>query len=185
MLTHKDKQDGSWYNTLCCMCIFSYQPELLRTNDSKVVVEDELLKLLCLRWELWITMKLYYLDELPPVSFNPIDVSVLLSRMQSKSCWMKRTLETKTDGCCLLMTVMERLCGLPVLVSDGATSGCMSDKSKWALSRSYELRKNAVSHMESVLESFPTQIKPCLAQATAKWEQTTTCIIRNSTIGNI
>lgn len=160
MLTHKDKQDGRWYNTLCFMCIFSYQPELLRTNDSKVMVEDELLKLLCLRWELWITMKLYYLDELPPVSFNPTDVSVLLSRMQSKSCWMKRTLETKTDGCCLLMTVMERLCGLPVLVSDGATSGCMSDKSKWALSRSYDLGKMQSPTWSRCWKAFPLKLNP-------------------------
>lgn len=65
-----------------------------------------------------------------------------------------------------------------MLVSDGAASGCMSDKSNWALSRNYDLRKYTVSHMDLVLESFPTQIKPCLAQATAKWEQTTTCIIK-------
>ncbi|KAL7384190.1 hypothetical protein ABVT39_025869 [Epinephelus coioides] len=44
----------------------------------------------------------HFLDELPPVSVNHIDVSTLLGRMEqlnSEICCMKRTLETQSNVC--------------------------------------------------------------------------------------
>ena len=69
----------------------------------------------------------HYLDELLPVSFNHIDVSVLGGMVQIKddNCSMKRTLETQTDVRKSLqvvtaalddqLTAMEKLHGPPTI----------------------------------------------------------------------
>lgn len=97
MLAHKDKQDGSWYNKLCCMCIFSYQPEILdsRRWTTKVIVLDENSES---QWNciIWVSFLLCHLIN---------DMSVILSRMKSKNvlyeenAWNQNRWLLPFDGC--------------------------------------------------------------------------------------
>ena len=56
----------------------------------------------------------HYLDDLPPVSFNHLDVSTLLGRMEQINgdiCCLKRTLESQTNACESLQVVTATLDG--------------------------------------------------------------------------
>lgn len=76
----------------------------------------------------------HFLDDLPPVSFNHIDVSKLLGRMEqlnSEICCMKRTLETQTNVCENLREVTAAIdgwltAGAAAPPSNG-TRGCCTD----------------------------------------------------------
>ena len=155
----------------------------------------------------------YFLDDLPPVSFNHIDVSTLLGRMQQinkEMCCMKSTLEAQTNVCQSLremtaafdvrLTAVEQplpstlgpvaaegsdVTDVTVQETTASTSAVTSRSPCQAHSPAWTTIVKKAGRSKPAPGNSAVQHRPRLGKTSARLERNKTGIIGTGTAGNI